>query len=72
VLRYLKGTTESCLLLEGMDCDASYTSEGDSKLNLDHCRHLHSRGASIVKAKNATTIPHSPCEAEVKAMDEAT
>jgi hypothetical protein len=25
-----------------------------------------------VKSKTATTIPHSPCEAEIKAMDEAT
>jgi hypothetical protein len=79
VLRYLKGTVESCLLLGGVDsmiplayCDASYTAEGDSKSQFGYCIHLHSSGASIVKSKTATTIPHSPCEAEVKAMDEAT
>jgi hypothetical protein len=53
-------------------CDASYTAEGDSKSQFGYCVHLHSSGANIVKSKTATIIPHSPCENEVKAMDELT
>jgi hypothetical protein len=79
VLRYLKGTVESRLVLGGRQgliplgyCDASYTADGDSKSQYGYSLHLHGSGASVVKGKTSTTIPHSPCEAEVKAMDEIT
>jgi hypothetical protein len=77
VLKYLKGTTESCLVLGGKGdmiplgyCDASYTADGDSKSQYGYSIHLSGSGANIVKGKSSTIIPHSPCEAEVKAMDE--
>jgi hypothetical protein len=77
VLRYLKGTTESAIVLGGRSstvplayCDASYTADGDSKSQFGYSVHLHKSGANIVRSKTGTTVPHSPCEAEVKAMDE--
>jgi hypothetical protein len=77
VLRYLKGTTESAIVLGGKCsmvplafCDASYTADGDSKSQFGYSVHLHNSGASIIRSKTGTTVPHSPCEAEVKAMDE--
>jgi hypothetical protein len=77
VLRYLKGTLESTLTLGGTGsllplawCGTSYTADGDSKSQFGYSVHLHGSGASIVRSKTGTSIPHSPCEAKVKAMDE--
>jgi hypothetical protein len=78
ILRYVKGTMESELVLGGRQsfvplgyCDASYTVDGDSRSQYGYCLHMNSdAGANIVKSKTSTVIPHSPCEAEVKAMDE--
>jgi hypothetical protein len=77
VLRYLKGTPESSMILGGKQsivplayCDASYTAEGDSRSQFGYAIHLNESGANIARAKTGTTVPHSPCEAEVKAMDE--
>jgi hypothetical protein len=78
ILKYLKGTDDSFLVLGGRAsvvpvglCDASYTPDGDSLSQYGYCIHLNYRsGANIVKSKKSTTIPHSPCEAEVNAMDE--
>jgi hypothetical protein len=77
VLRYLKGTEDSHLVLGGKGsvvpigyCDASYTPDGDGKSQFGYCIHLNDTGANIVRSKKSTTIPHSPCEAEVNAMDE--
>jgi hypothetical protein len=53
-------------------CDASYNKDGDSKSQYGYSIHLHGSGANVVKGKTSTSIPHSPCEAEVKAMDEIT
>jgi hypothetical protein len=79
VLKYLKGTTESCLVLGGKSmmiplgyCDASYQADGDSKSQYGYSIHLHGTGANIVKDKTSAFIPYSPSESEVKAMDEVT
>ncbi|KAJ1399737.1 hypothetical protein B484DRAFT_339371, partial [Ochromonadaceae sp. CCMP2298] len=65
VLKYLKGTTESGLVLGGAEsviplayCDASYTADGDSKSQFGNCIHIDRSGANIVKGTTATTIPH--------------
>jgi hypothetical protein len=78
ILRYVKGTVESRLVLGGVSnfvplgfCDASFTADGDSKSQYGYCVHMNvETGANIMKSKTSTVIPHSPCEAEVKAMDE--
>ena len=79
VLRYLKGTVESTLILGGESdivplayCDASYITEDDCRSRYGYCIYECGRGASIVKSKLATTVHHSPCEVEVevKAIDE--
>jgi hypothetical protein len=78
ILRYVKGTIKSSLVLGGESnfvplgfSDASLTADGDSKSQYGYCVHMNSKtGANIVKSKTSTVIPHSPCKAEVKAMDE--
>jgi hypothetical protein len=79
VLLHLKETVQSRLALGGRQgriplgyCNASYTADGDSKSQYGYNLHLHGSGANVVKGKTFTTIPHSPCEAEVKATDEIT
>jgi hypothetical protein len=77
ILKYLKGTVESSLTLGGKDaliplafCDASYNVDGCSKSQFGYAIHLQRSRANIIRSKTSTTVPHSPCEAEIKAIDE--
>jgi hypothetical protein len=73
ILRYVKGSIESDLVLGGASglipvgfCDASYTGDGDSKSQYGYCIHLNRTWANIIKSKTSTVIPHSPCKAKSK------
>jgi hypothetical protein len=44
--------------------------DGGRKSQFGYAIHLQRSGANIVRSKTTTTVPHSPCEAEIKAIDE--
>lgn len=51
-------------------CDASYISAGDSLSQLGSCHFINRDSACVLAtSKKDTTVSHSSCESEIKAMD---
>jgi hypothetical protein len=77
IKNYLNTTKERKLYLGGPDpimlfgyCDASYITTGNCKSRLGSCLFLNRTSGSISStSQNDTTISHSSCEAEIKAID---
>jgi hypothetical protein len=77
ILRYVKSSMnekltlggESPILLEAYS-DASYVTSGNCKSRLGGCLFLGTDSAAVHSfSKNDTTVSHSSCEAEIKAID---
>jgi hypothetical protein len=79
-LQYVKERqSDHALVLGGMEpvdmfayADASYTAEGDSRYQFGYALFLSPMaGAYTVESKRSTTVSHSSCQSEIKAIDNA-
>ena len=78
--RYLKGTKDNEIVLGGMDevvklfgyTDASHLPDSSSKPRLGYCFFLNlTSGTIYARSIKDTTVSHSSCESEIKAIDSA-
>jgi hypothetical protein len=77
ILRYVKSSMKDKLTLGGESpivleaySDASYITSGNCKSRLGGCLFLGTDSAAVHSfSKNDTTVSHSSCEAEIKAID---
>ena len=78
--RYLKGTKDLALILGGDDqvvklfgyTDASHLPDDSSKPRLGYCFFLNlTSGTIYARSVKDTTVSHSSCESEIKAIDNA-